>query len=141
MNMTNLKSSPAAIAERIYALADAAGVQRRGLAKWLADQCGISYKATHKWLRGETAPSLNHVEVVAYALASSPSYLLFGETPNSEEHPQIPIQLRSIALMQTNGDLFVDDLHEIERFAKVLERKNKLSSLPRGGGCPEASNE
>lgn len=127
-NLRQFKSDPAAIAVRIYKLADESNIPRRGLAQWLADQCGISYKATHKWLRGDTAPSLSNVEVIAFSLASSPSYILFGEAAAAPCPQDAPVEIRALARMYMADELGSDDLQEIVRFARLLARKNKIAS-------------
>lgn len=121
------KSSPASIAARLQSLAEEAGMPRLGLAVRLSEICGVSPHAAHKWLKGITGLSRESTEKVAAAFGTTPAYILFGEVPGDIESSAkpMPLQIFSIMNLLNSGYLDGDDLAEIERFAKLLARKNK----------------
>ena len=110
---------------RILALAKNAGIPQRGLSVKLAQLCDVSHRASYKWLVGQTLPRHDNAERIAKLFNTTASFILFGEQPESTVGAQgLPFQLSSIHNMFDKGELDERDLHEIEKFARLLASKN-----------------
>ena len=125
------KSSPSAIAERIYALADAAGIKRRGLPRWLSDQCETSVTACQNWLKGDNAPNSSNVEVIARALGSSPSYIMFGDSaaPTVALPQTLPLASGSHACQQLDSRV-VQHARAVIAADKILQAISTKDTKP-----------
>lgn len=110
---------------RILALAKGLGISQRGLSVKLAELCEVSNTASYKWLMGRSSPSHENAEKIARLLGATPSFILFGEVIGEDaSREKRPFQICAIQNLFERGDLDENDLHEIEKFARLLASKN-----------------
>jgi phage repressor protein C with HTH and peptisase S24 domain len=109
------------------------GITQQGL----ADMLGVSIGAVKKWLKGESAPSFEHIKPLSKILGKSVNWVLTGEDTESDtlvsksantDHSNYNINIYSVEMAAGNGSMnYEEEVVDSYQLSKDFFDKHSLS--------------